>query len=235
EVIDKIQPAGIVGRRVIDTRKLFGLAKRFHVEFELSFDDMVTTHKGSTMKVIVMQMEKILGHEITSQLIDKSVKAQFAENKLWRFIRDHFNKDIQIPFITGIPTKNIIWRDNLVVTTGHARYSGQFGGVTTTPMTALAIGTSNVAPATTDTALGGEITLNGGARGAATVSQITTTLTNDTVQFQKTWTFTGTETIQEEGIFDNNTSGGTMGAHNTFASVTVNNGDSFEIIHKIQS
>lgn len=229
-----VEPKHHVTRRLIDTRKLFAQAQKFGVEFEFSFDDMLKEYKQSTFRVIVLKMAKQLGNELTAHLIDNSLKAQFADNSLWQYIKRNFNKDIRIPFLTGFYTTSPI-KKNLIVATGHARFSGQFGGVTTTPMTALAVGTSGTVPTTSDTTLGAEITLNGLARGAATISQITTTYSNDTIQFQKTWTVTGTEGIQEEGIFDNNTSGGTMGAHNTFAVVNVVNGDTFQITHDIQA
>ncbi len=231
----KIDPKGLVTRRLIDTRKLFTEAINRGVKFELTFDEMLLEYKSSTFRAITIKMAKELGNDLTESLIDQSVKSQFADNKLWLFIKRHFNRDIQIPFVTGIYTKSPITRPNLVVATGHARYSGQIGGTTTTPMTALAVGTSGTAPASGDTALGAEITTSGLARGAATISQITTTYTNDTTQWQKTWTVTGTQGIQEEGIFDNNTSGGTLLAHNTFSVVSVVNGDTFQITHDIQS
>ncbi len=232
---DKIEEKGLVTRRLIDTRKLFTLAQLHGVEFDISFDEALAIYKSETFQFVVMRAAEVIGNELTQLLVDKSVKIMFAENDLWKFLKKKFNFDSRIPFLTGKYVRGGITAPNLVVSTGHKRYADQIGGTATTPMTALAIGTVGTAPAAADTALGGEITLNGGARGAATISNITTSTTGDTEQWQKTWTFTGAETIQEEGIFDNNVSGGTMLAHNTFASVGVASGDSFQITHKIQS
>ena len=233
--LDKVQPKGIVERRLIDTRKLYIHAQEHGVKFESSFNLMLAEYKSSTFRAITLRMAKELGNELTAKLIDSSLKSQFADNRFWRFIKKNFNKDIQIPFITGFYTKNAIIRVNLVVNTGHKRYADQIGGTAITPMTALAIGTSGTAPAATDTILGGEITTNGGARAAATISNVTTTISGDTEEWTHTWTVSGSLAVQEEGIFDNNTSGGTMLAHNTFTTVNLVSGDSFQVIHKIQS
>lgn len=174
---------------------------------------------------------------VERRLFDKfgNPKPMFADNLLWRLLKRFFGLDLQIPFLTGIWTINPIARPNLIVNTGHKRYADQIGGTATTPMTALAIGTSTTAAAAGDTALGAEITTSGGGRGAATVSNTTTLITGDTEQWQKTWSITGSLAITEEGIFDNNTSGGTLLAHNIFSVVNVVNSDTFQVTHKIQS
>lgn len=124
---------------------------------------------------------------------------------------------------------------NLVVSVGKKRAADLLGG-TNTPatMTALAIGTGTNAAAAGDTALQTEITTQGGQRHAATVTNITTTTTGDTEQWQWTWTFTGSFAVTEEGILDNNASGGTLLARNTFSAVNVVSGDSLQVTHKIQ-
>lgn len=122
---------------------------------------------------------------------------------------------------------------NLITNVGHAaanaRMSGQ-GSYST--FVNLAIGTGTTAAAAGDTALQTEITTLGGARGAATATQVTTTVTNDTTQLVKTWTFTGTFAVTEEGILDNATSGGSLLAHQVFAAINVVSGDSLQVTHK---
>lgn len=78
-----------------------------------------------------------------------------------------------------------------------------------TAFTYLAVGTSTTAVSAAHTALQAEITDSGLARASATITRQTTTQTNDTLQLVKTWTVTGTKTIEEIGIF-NDASAGTM-------------------------
>lgn len=162
-----------------------------------------------------------------------AAKPMFANNFLWKFLHRLTGKDIVIPFITGVWTKKPI-ADNLIVNAGHAATAGQLNGVTTSPMTAIAIGTGTTAAAAADTALQTEITTNGGGRGAATTSRVTTSVTNDTAQWVKTFTFTGSFAVTEEGILDNNASGGNLLAHQVFSAVNVVSGDSLQITHKVQ-
>jgi hypothetical protein len=129
-----------------------------------------------------------------------------------------------------------IHRHNTITNVGRAagngRISGQ-GGYSTFVNLALGIGTQG-SPATSTT-LASEITTNGGARGAATATQVTTTVTNDTTQLVKTWSFTGTFAVTEEGIFDNATSGGSMLAYQSFSAINVVSGDSLQVTHKYQT
>lgn len=203
---DKISPKGIVERRLFDTQRLQVL-KQAIIE-------------GASK-------ERIIELELWA------VKPMFANNGIWKLIKKHFGKDLQIPFITGFWTKNPI-ADNLIVNAGHASAAGQLNGVTTSPQTAIAIGTGTTAAAATDTALQTEITTNGGARGAATTSRVTTSVTNDTAQWVKTFNFTGSFAVTEEGILDNNASGGNLLAHQVFSAVNVVSGDSLQITHKVQ-
>lgn len=163
---------------------------------------------------------------------DGNVKPMFHWNFLGRLINKYFGKDIRIPYITGVwSTKPII--DNLVTTGGKGIISGQVNGVTTAPVTAIAIGIGTTAAAAGDTALESESTTNGAQRGAATCTRQTTTTTNDTSQWVKTFTFTGSFAITEEGLFDNNTSGGNMLARQVFSAIDVVSGDTLQITHKV--
>lgn len=158
---------------------------------------------------------------------DGKPKQLFQDNKLWRVLNRLFKADIRVPFVTGIWTF-AAQRHNTIPTVGKQLAAQQIGGTTTTPVTAIALGTDT--PGTT--ALGAEITTNGGARGAATVTNTTETVTGDTEQWQKTFTFTGSLAITEEGLFNNNTSGGIMFASQSFAAVNVADGDTLQITHK---
>lgn len=95
----------------------------------------------------------------------------------------------------------------------------------------LAIGTATAAAAAGDTALGAEITTGGGERAAATVSRVTTTVTNDTSQLVKTFAFTAAFAVTEMGALNDPTAG-TLLAHQVFSAINVVSGDSLQITHK---
>lgn len=78
-----------------------------------------------------------------------------------------------------------------------------------TAFTYLELGTGTTAFAASQTALVTAITDSGLARAASTVSQQTTTQTNDTLRLTHEWTASGSKTVAEAGIF-NASSGGTM-------------------------
>lgn len=75
--------------------------------------------------------------------------------------------------------------------------------------TYLAAGTSSAAFGASQTALQAEITTGGLARATATLSRITTTVTNDTRRLVKVWSATASHSVEEMGIF-NAASSGTM-------------------------
>jgi len=83
----------------------------------------------------------------------------------------------------------------------------------------LAVGTSSTAVAITDTTLNAEITDTGLARASATVSRVTTTVTNDTLQLTYTWTASGVKSIQEIGIL-NAASTGILLSHALTGTIT---------------
>lgn len=103
-----------------------------------------------------------------------------------------------------------------------------------TEFTYLAIGSGDTAEAATQTALVTEITTNGGARASASVSRVTTTVTNDTAQWVKTWTFTGSLSINECGVLNAASSGTMLMRHKFTATKNVENGDSLELTVKMQ-
>ena len=164
-------------------------------------------------------------------LFDKNGNAKklFHPNKIWKLIKKHFNLDLQIPLFTGFWSTRSI-RFNTVTTVGKKASADQIGGTTTSPVTAIAIGVGTPSA----TALGSESTTNGGSRGAATVTNQTTTLTGDTERWVKTFTFTGSLALTEEGLFDNNTSGGIMLASQTFSAVNVVNTDTLQVTHNVK-
>ena len=166
---------------------------------------------------------------VERKLVDANgmAKKQFKENSLWR-VFNQSGFDIRVHLITGYWTVHPI-KCNTITALGKQVTAQQLGGTTTAPVTAIAIGIGT--PSTT--ALGSEITTNGGQRGASAVSNVTTTTTGDTEQLVKTFTFTGSFAITEEALFDNNASGGNMVASQSFAAINVISSDSLTITHKI--
>jgi hypothetical protein len=125
---------------------------------------------------------------------------------------------------------------NSITNVGHAAGNGRISNQGSySAMVNLAIGTGTQGTPATASALSAEITTLGGARGAATATQVTTTVTNDTTQLVKTWTFTGTLAITEECIIDNATSGGNMMAYQSFSAINVVSTDQLTVTHKYQS
>ena len=104
---------------------------------------------------------------------------------------------------------NTGWISNGITNAGFAQLALLAGDASAVPFTYLAVGTSSTDFAATQTALVAEVTDTGLERAAATVSRVTTTVTNDTLQLVKAWTATGSKTVEEIGIF-NDASAGTM-------------------------
>ena len=124
------------------------------------------------------------------------------------------------------------WKvDNLVVNGGLAFITGLLTGTGTVP-TYIALGTSSTAVAGSQTTLVAEITDSGLERAVATDTQVTTTVTNDTFQLAKTFTATGSKTIEEIGIF-NAASSGTMLSRALTTSKAIANGESIAVTYKL--
>lgn len=123
---------------------------------------------------------------------------------------------------------------NIVTNAGKAVVAGLLcgdGGLAV--FNYLEVGTGTTAAAATDTTLQTAITDSGLARAAATVSRVTTAVTNDTAQLVKTWSVTGTKAITEAGAF-NASSAGTMLGRQVFSAVNVVSGDTFQLTYKYQ-
>jgi len=116
---------------------------------------------------------------------------------------------------------------NVITNASLAEISGLVGNTgSKTAFTYLAVGTGTTAAEAADTALETEVADSGLERAAATVSQVTTTVTNDTLKLAKTFTVTGSVAITEAGAL-NAASDGTLLGHQVFAAVNVVNTDSF--------
>lgn len=129
--------------------------------------------------------------------------------------------------------KDTGFQKNIITNAGKAQIALLAGDATAVPFTYLALGTSSTAVAATDTQLGAEITDTGLARAAATISRITTAVTNDTLRATYTWTASGVKTIEECGLF-NASSSGTMLGHKLTGSSTTANNDQVVVTYDIQ-
>lgn len=205
--INKSGVKGIVERRLFDSERLEQVKKYLDAKF--------------------------LTEKQKEDLFNWAAKPQFADNFVWRFINKLFHVDIKIPFITGQWTTKAV-KHNLITTVGKKAVADQLGGSTTAPMTAVAIGIGTTAANAANTTLESEIVTAGGERGAATVTNQTTTTTGDTERWIKTFNFTDSFAVTEEGILDNNTSGGVLLARQVFSAVNVISGDSLQITHNVQ-
>jgi hypothetical protein len=124
--------------------------------------------------------------------------------------------------------------ENTITTVGLAEIANLAGNVATpTAFTYLALGIGTNASAISDTQLQSEITDTGLARHSATVSRVTTTGANDTLQLAYTWTATGSKAVTEVGTFNNST-GGTLLGRQVFSAVNTANGDTFSITYKFK-
>jgi len=123
--------------------------------------------------------------------------------------------------------------DNLVVDVGKAAVAGLIIATGhTNAFDHIAIGIGTTSPVAGNTTMESEITTNGGQRALATLSRVTTDVTNDTAQLEVTFAFTGTFAVTEAGVLDS-ISTGVLLCRQTLAAVNVISGDSFLVRYKI--
>jgi hypothetical protein len=126
--------------------------------------------------------------------------------------------------------------DNIITEDGRVQVAELIINATSLPFTALGIGSGSAAAVTSDTCLGTELTANGLARAAATLSGVTTDgSVKDTAQLVVTWTSSSADTVAvtEVGAFTTLTvSGSKMLGRQVFAAVNLVSGDKLEITYK---
>lgn len=132
---------------------------------------------------------------------------------------------------------------NGITDAGRAAISGLLNGSgAPAAFTSIGQGTGTTAFATGNTALetgkAADGTSDSGvhalASGSTTVSIVTTTITNDTAQWQGTISETATIAITESGVFNANTNG-TMLCRQTFSAINVVSGDSLQFTWKVKN
>ena len=116
----------------------------------------------------------------------------------------------------------------LLVNTGRAIVTSRLGGSGTTP-SYIGWGTGAGTTGATDTTLFTE----NGSRVSGTVTQQTTSTTNDTFQVVGTDTAGSGITVTNAGLFDASTSGNLF-VKGDFTGIALNTGDSIQFTFKVQ-
>ncbi|MBA7571012.1 hypothetical protein ES708_12768 [subsurface metagenome] len=115
---------------------------------------------------------------------------------------------------------------------GFALVADRVGAVAAgAAVTYLALGTDATGEVPANTALGAEITDTGLARVAATVTRVTTTVTDDTLQLLHEWTATGVKILREIGAF-NAAAAGSMLGRKTYDAITTADTDHVKMTYK---
>ena len=104
-------------------------------------------------------------------------------------------------------------------------------GETASAWTHIALGTGTGQNAS-DTALDTETSASGLARAAATMSTVTTTVTDDTIQAYKVFTAGATATITEAGVFNASSSGDMLMVGDLSPSAAMVSGDTLTLTMK---
>lgn len=119
---------------------------------------------------------------------------------------------------------------NLVVNTGLAYIASRIKDATAGTMTHMAVGTGTTAAAAADTALGTQL---GSRVGLDSTNLVTTSATNDSVQYVATFAAgASTGAITEAGIFNDSTAG-TMLCRTVFAVINKGALDTLVITWKV--
>lgn len=123
--------------------------------------------------------------------------------------------------------------NNLIMSVGKAAIAGLVGNTgAISAFTFLGLGSSNTAPAIGQTTLGAEISTNGLARAAATVTRTTTNVANDTLTLSKSFSVSGTQGVEEAGIFNASSVGIMLGRALTGTKSLVN-GDTYVVTYNV--
>lgn len=130
----------------------------------------------------------------------------------------------------------------MIVNAGRPVVSARLYGTASAAFSSIGMGTGTTAVTATDTTLQTGVTAGGAGdsgvhvlpAASVTPSSVTTTVTNDTAQFQGTVSITATIAVTESGVFNADTAG-TMLARQVFSAVNVISGDSIQFTWKIKN
>ena len=93
----------------------------------------------------------------------------------------------------------------------------------------VANGSGSTDAAAAQTALVSENTGSGSDRAAVTPTSETTTTTDDTLRFTKTWTFSGSKTLREFGIFNASSDGVMLARYVLTADKSLVSGETYTL------
>ena len=181
-----------------------------------------------------------VGHNVRYELRGKDgkVKPMFQENRIARYLIG--KKGIISPLWINSKFAFVVapflgkWANsmnihNLVTNAGAAGVASRINGSGgEAAFTYIAVGTGATAANVADTTLQTEITGSGLDRVSASVSRVTTDVTNDSARLTTIFTVTGSKAITESGVL-NASSVGTLLARQVFSAVNVVNGDSLAV------
>jgi hypothetical protein len=156
----------------------------------------------------------------------KQIEAQGAKLNGWIQI-DHFDQKGNL--IETVETPNALTNEGFTEVAGLF-CSDQSGSHTAFDY--IGVGTGTTGATATDTELETEETENGLTRAAATGTLETVNVTDDTAQFVKSFSVTGSVAVTESGVF-NADSAGTMLCRQTFSAINVADGDNLQITWKV--
>jgi hypothetical protein len=186
-----------------------------------------------------MQAKAHLNENVTYAVRDKdgNVKKLFQP---WGWVSFLIRKGHLSPLHPKLPVIFGYWAaemriSNLITNAGATAVASQIGGMITYPVFKyIAVGTGTATATATATTLTAEITDSGLARGTATMSQVTTDVTNDTAQGVISFSVTGAKAVTESGFFNHIVvAQGTMLAYQIFSALNVVNGDTLQMTWKI--
>jgi len=130
------------------------------------------------------------------------------------------------------PYEKHVYKGRCPTNAGFALVADRVGAVAAgAAVTYLALGTGSTGEVPANTILEAEIIDTGLARAAATVTRVTTTVADDTLQLLKEWTATGVKILREIGAF-NAGAAGTMLARKTYAAITTADTDHVKMTYK---
>lgn len=169
---------------------------------------------------------------------DGLAKPIFQENFLARYLigkRGWLSPKWITKWYSGIISPFLgYWSDarlvsNLVTNAGLAGLASRINGSgAEAAFTYIAVGTGTSSAAVSDTALQTELAASGLSRVNASVSRVTTDVTNDSARLTTTFTVTGSAAVTESGVL-NASSAGTLLARQVFTAVNVVSGDSLSV------
>jgi len=158
---------------------------------------------------------------------------RFILTKLIRSDRIGFSDELTIEqFRNGKLIHKQVIKGRCPTNAGFALVADRVGAVAAgAAVTYLALGTDATGEVPANTTLGAEITDTGLARAAATVTRVTTTVANDTLQLLHEWTATGVKILREIGAF-NAAAAGTMLGRKTYDAITTADTDHVKMTYK---